>query len=90
MTSERHIDVPHGPNTAGKPGEPAVGTLLLDTAHDKVGEFRGECEGSWFLRPVGGGVEWETDPADTRPARPADRARARSLAEERVRGKFRL
>lgn len=46
--------------------------LVLDTATGRVGEVMdrtniGRYERVW-LRPVGGGVEWETGADDTRPA----------------------
>lgn len=45
------------------PGElPAVGTLLMDTARDVVGEFQGVAGGRFHLRPVGGGREWAVTP----------------------------
>nr|WP_046501558.1 hypothetical protein [Streptomyces odonnellii] len=47
---------------------PAVGSLLVDTAQDRLGEFRGEWCGQWSLRPVGGGREWSVAPENVRPA----------------------
>ncbi|MCS0604761.1 hypothetical protein NX794_26610 [Streptomyces sp. LP11] len=58
---------------------PAVGTLMVDTGHgDKVGEFRGVAGPYWSLRPVGGGVEWDADPALVRPANDTERVQART------------
>lgn len=41
---------------------PAVGTPLMDTARDVVGEFQGVVGGRFHLRPVGGGREWAVSP----------------------------
>jgi len=41
---------------------PTVGTLLMDTARDVVGEFQGVVGGRFHLRPVGGGREWAVTP----------------------------
>ena len=46
---------------------PEVGTLVLDTATGRTGEYRGLSEGeltdvSAWLRPPGGGKEWEAKP----------------------------
>lgn len=53
---------------------PATGTLLVD-AQDRVGEFRGVMGSRWALRPVRGGVEWEVEPEEVRPATPEQRLR---------------
>ena len=39
------------------------GTLLYDTATDQVGEYRDRLGPYAILRPVGGGREWQADPA---------------------------
>ncbi|MET9089100.1 hypothetical protein ABZX77_45765 [Streptomyces sp. NPDC004237] len=64
---------------------PVTGTLLAD-AQDRVGEFRGEWGGRWFLRPVSGGTAWQVDPEDVRPATAEQRLRfgtARANARSR-------
>ncbi|GAA2606409.1 MULTISPECIES: hypothetical protein [Streptomyces] len=56
--------------------EPATyepGTVLYDTAAAKVGEYRGRSGARVMLRPVGGGREWEAEPAALR--RATDRER---------------
>ncbi|WP_309505938.1 hypothetical protein [Streptomyces pyxinae] len=59
----------------------------MDLVQDRVGEFRGEESGIWFLRPMGGGTEWTADPADVRPADPEQRIRAKTArANARSRG----
>ncbi|MET8982603.1 hypothetical protein ABZX85_44200 [Streptomyces sp. NPDC004539] len=58
------------------PPVPEIGALLMDSARDLVGEFRGVWAGRWSLRPVRGGVEWEVDPKDVRPLSPEQRLRA--------------
>ncbi|PYC77746.1 hypothetical protein C7C46_18000 [Streptomyces tateyamensis] len=47
--------VPYVPST---PGE-----LLLDALSGRVGVFMGRQSKRIFMRPPGGGVEWDTDPA---------------------------
>ncbi|ARP74312.1 hypothetical protein LK07_21550 [Streptomyces pluripotens] len=70
------------------PHVPAPGTLMVDV-HDRVGEFRGEAYGFWYLRPVTGGIEWSVHPADVRPASPAQRLRAENArANARSRGEL--
>ena len=59
------------------PRGPAVGTLVYDAVMARTGEFRGrevvKKREVFYLRPVGGGVEWESDPALTYPAAEAER-----------------
>ncbi|MEU2425226.1 hypothetical protein ABZ619_30120 [Streptomyces sp. NPDC007851] len=52
------------------------GTLLYDTATDQVGEYRDRSGPYAILRPVGGGREWEADPATLRPATDRERISA--------------
>jgi hypothetical protein len=56
---------------------PDVGTLVRDTATDRVGVYMGRGGPYALLRPVGGGREWEAQPGDLRQEvsdypRPAD------------------
>ncbi|MFG2601369.1 hypothetical protein [Streptomyces sp. NPDC048462] len=61
---------------------PPAGTLLADSSRDdRVGEFRGVSGPYWSLRPVGGGPEWEADPANVRLATRNERLRARTAYE---------
>ncbi|AQS68906.1 hypothetical protein [Streptomyces pactum] len=56
--------------------EPATfepGTVLYDPATAKVGEYRGRSGPRAMLRPLGGGREWEAEPAGLR--RATDRER---------------
>ncbi|MGW8066496.1 hypothetical protein ACVV2G_30480 [Streptomyces ziwulingensis] len=56
--------------------EPATfepGTVLYDTAAAKVGEYRGRSGPRAMLRPLGGGREWEAEPAALRPATDRER-----------------
>ncbi|MGW9450064.1 hypothetical protein [Streptomyces sp. NPDC055632] len=55
---------------------PERGALVYDQVARVVGEFRGEAGPYVMLRPVGGGREWQADPADLRPATPAERLSA--------------
>ncbi|MFD3581224.1 hypothetical protein [Streptomyces sp. NPDC058683] len=58
--------------------EPA-GTLVIDTAQDRLGYVMGR-EGPYVqLRPVAGGREWDADPAHVR--RATDEERLRAVAE---------
>ncbi|WP_371497895.1 hypothetical protein OG871_18255 [Kitasatospora sp. NBC_00374] len=50
------------------PWQPAVGEPVVDLASGRVGEFRGEADGRWWLRPRGGGREWDADPRMVRAA----------------------
>ncbi|MEV7283851.1 hypothetical protein AB0O01_04665 [Streptomyces sp. NPDC093252] len=78
---------PKPPTPATSPQLPSIGTLLMDKAHDRIGEFRGAQAGLWHLRPVTGGIEWTVAPADTRPANPTERLRAKTVrANARSRG----
>ncbi|MEV7322508.1 hypothetical protein [Streptomyces sp. NPDC093970] len=52
------------------------GTLLYDTATDQVGEYRDQSGPYAMLRPVGGGREWQADPAVLRPATDRERLSA--------------
>ncbi|MFR9796735.1 hypothetical protein ACL02U_12640 [Streptomyces sp. MS06] len=56
------------------------GTLVFDIRSDKVGEYRGQAGPYAMLRPVGGGREWEADPALVRPATQRERLYARVRA----------
>ncbi|MFJ8041401.1 hypothetical protein ACIRBX_12945 [Kitasatospora sp. NPDC096147] len=42
---------------------PRVGELVTDTRSGRVGEYRDTLGRAAYLRPVGGGCEWETDPS---------------------------
>jgi hypothetical protein len=55
---------------------PAAGTVLVDTARNVVGEFQQEVRGRYYLRPIGGGREWEVSPEFTRKATDAERMHA--------------
>ena len=52
------------------------GTFVFDPRTRKVGEYRGKAGPYAMLRPVGGGREWEADPALIRPATPEERLSA--------------
>ncbi|MEU3857177.1 hypothetical protein AB0F03_07355 [Streptomyces sp. NPDC028722] len=70
--------------TTSEPHEP--GRLLYDPATDKVGEYRDRAGPYALLRPVGGGVEWEADPATLRPATDRERLGACVRAANRRTG----
>ncbi|MFJ2257458.1 hypothetical protein ACIOKD_03785 [Streptomyces sp. NPDC087844] len=51
-------------------------TIVVDEHTARVGEVMG-CEGPYLqLRPLGGGREWDADPAQVRPASAQERLRA--------------
>lgn len=51
-------------------------TVVVDERTARVGEVMG-CEGPYVqLRPLGGGREWDADPARVRPASAEERLRA--------------
>ena len=56
------------------------GAMLYDPATDKVGEYQARSGPYAMLRPVGGGREWQADPAALRPATDRERLRARVRA----------
>ena len=60
-------------------GEPpiAVGTAVRDPVLDRIGLVMGH-EGPYLqLRPLGGGREWDADPARVEPLAPGELLRAR-------------
>ncbi|GCB48099.1 hypothetical protein [Streptomyces sp. NL15-2K] len=60
--------------TQSDPLEP--GSLLYDPTTSKVGEYQDKSGPYALLRPIGGGREWQADPATLRPATPQERLRA--------------
>lgn len=52
------------------------GTIVYDPRTRKVGEYRDRTGPFAMLRPLGGGREWEADPALIRPATPEERLSA--------------
>jgi hypothetical protein len=52
------------------------GALMYDPATRKVGEYQDKAGPYVMLRPVGGGREWEADPARIRLASPEERLSA--------------
>jgi hypothetical protein len=54
-----------------------VGSIAYDMASDRVGVVMARSEGRVFLRPVGGGREWTTDPGQVRPATVSEQLSAR-------------
>jgi hypothetical protein len=41
-----------------------LGALVRDTERNRVGEVRALLAGRVYLRPPGGGLEWDLEPAD--------------------------
>ncbi|WP_031173312.1 hypothetical protein [Streptomyces durhamensis] len=60
--------------TKSEPLEP--GSLLYDPATRRVGEYQDRSGPYAMLRPVGGGREWQADPAALRPATDRERLSA--------------
>jgi hypothetical protein len=78
--------------TQGRTAETAVperGALVYDPATRKVGAYQDKAGPYVLLRPVGGGREWEADPARIRPATPEERLSAgvRAANVRAVRGR---
>ncbi|AOR33525.1 hypothetical protein BFF78_22865 [Streptomyces fodineus] len=67
--------------TKSEPLEP--GSLLFDPATSKVGEYQAKAGPYAMLRPVGGGREWQADPASLRPATLRERLSAEVGATNR-------
>ncbi|WP_069169656.1 hypothetical protein [Streptomyces griseus] len=67
-------------------GVPPLGVAVHDEGSGRVGLVTGH-EGPYVqLRPLGGGREWDADPARVRPARPAELLSAR-VAEANARSR---
>uniref|UniRef100_A0AAU2V646 Uncharacterized protein n=1 Tax=Streptomyces sp. NBC_00003 TaxID=2903608 RepID=A0AAU2V646_9ACTN len=54
--------------------------FAVDKGTDAVGEIVAEYEGSVFLRPPGGGIEWSVLPNQVRPCTEAELRSARVLS----------
>ncbi|SER75728.1 hypothetical protein SAMN04487983_1021116 [Streptomyces sp. yr375] len=64
---------------------PAFGAVVKDVERNKFGEFRAvEC-GRFYLRPVGGGREWDAPASDVRQATYAETKRVCAASSERGR-----
>ena len=64
---------------------PKRGALVYDPVAWKSGEYQDTVGPYAMLRPVGGGREWQADPALIRPATPAERLSAEvKAANERA------
>ncbi|MER8185722.1 hypothetical protein [Kitasatospora sp. NPDC094015] len=53
---------------SANPWLPGVGERVVDLGTGAAGEFRGAADGRWWLRPRGGGREWDADPRLVRSA----------------------
>ncbi|QNP70464.1 hypothetical protein IAG44_14105 [Streptomyces roseirectus] len=62
----------HLPSAQHPPPVPEVGTILIDR-QGRIGEFRAVEYGSWWLRPVAGGLEWTVEPGSAEPVSPEQR-----------------
>ncbi len=52
------------------------GALVYDAVAERVGTYQAKAGPYLLLRPVGGGREWEADPARVRPATQRERVSA--------------
>ncbi|QMU73691.1 hypothetical protein GXP74_09385 [Streptacidiphilus sp. P02-A3a] len=55
---------------------------MRDTRKDRVGVVMGELAGSVYLRPVGGGREWDSRWADLEPVSEGTHAQLRARVAE--------
>ncbi|QNP71963.1 hypothetical protein IAG44_22800 [Streptomyces roseirectus] len=60
-----------------------IGTYVLDTRSNRIGEVMDHLNGHLQLRPIGGGLEWDCHPTDTQLPTPE------ALLRERVRSRNR-
>ncbi|WP_329029459.1 hypothetical protein [Streptomyces sp. NBC_01423] len=67
-------------------GVPRVGTAVHDAGSGRVGLVMGHEGPCLQLRPLGGGREWDADPARLRPLGPAELLSAR-VAEANARSR---
>lgn len=75
---------PERPREAEPRPELAVGAVVMDEEHGRVGEVMDRVRGNLQLRPVRGGREWDADPARVRPATSAERLSAAVAAANAV------
>ncbi|MER6013019.1 MULTISPECIES: hypothetical protein [Streptomyces] len=61
---------------AAETATPERGAVMYDPATRKIGEYQEKAGPYALLRPMGGGREWEADPARIRPATSVERLRA--------------
>ncbi|MGW7007672.1 hypothetical protein ACWGCW_33940 [Streptomyces sp. NPDC054933] len=66
---------------------PTPGALVYDPAAERVGTYEAKAGPYLLLRPVGGGREWEADPARVRPATQEERVRAEVRAANQRTGR---
>ncbi|UQI43284.1 hypothetical protein M1P56_02235 [Streptomyces sp. HU2014] len=64
----------------------SVGGMALDMAKDRIGVVMDLTPTRVHLRPGGGGLEWEADPGDVRPASGTEVLRARVALIDAARG----
>ncbi|MFE3094360.1 hypothetical protein ACFXG1_11085 [Streptomyces sp. NPDC059248] len=52
--------------------QPTVGGTARDVVRKKVGRVMDRTYGRYWLRPIGGGIEWDAPAADLRPVTTAE------------------
>ena len=62
---------------------PEIGATAFDSTTDSVGVVMAVHPNQVFLRPIGGGVEWESRPQQVRPATVAEEVSAKNAAANR-------
>ncbi|MFF8915627.1 hypothetical protein ACF08M_20450 [Streptomyces sp. NPDC015032] len=70
-------------------GVPAVGATVLDSGSGRVGMVMGHQGPYLQLRPLGGGREWDADPARVRPPS-RDELLSAQLAEVNARSRHKI
>lgn len=74
MTAPPPSSLPGSP--AASPPSPALGTVVVDERTGRTGVVMDNVGPYLQLRPVGGGREWDADPARVRVASSSERLRA--------------
>ncbi|QDY77378.1 hypothetical protein [Streptomyces qinzhouensis] len=54
------------------PWQPQIGETVRDTVGKRVGRVVDRTYGRYWLRPLGGGIEWDVPAADLLPVTAAD------------------
>ncbi|MFE0421532.1 hypothetical protein [Streptomyces sp. NPDC058953] len=54
------------------PWVPEIGGTARDAVRNKVGRVMDRTYGRYWLRPIGGGIEWDVPTADLRPVTTAE------------------
>ncbi|HEX5565622.1 MAG TPA: hypothetical protein VFY14_01550 [Streptomyces sp.] len=66
--------------TDDRPRRVTIGSVARDTRNDRVGDVMDVHHGRVYLRPLGGGREWEAPPHEVQPLTPREQLSARLAA----------